>query len=195
VVVTDSPGPGKPDALFVVSLETGEKRQLTNPQPPAFGDTHPAVSPDGRWLVFERELAPPSAELYLLPLGKNLTAGGEIRRLPFTLLNWDYTTWMPDGKEILFSSEGSLWRAAVPGDHPPVRVPFVGEDGIMPVVARPQPASVPAGLCSQHRRPEHLAHRDVRPRRSGVFSAPLCHRLHEGGQRPAVFTRRPPRRF
>ena len=140
VVVTDSPGPGKPDALFVVSLETGEKRQLTNPQPPAFGDTHPAVSPDGRWLVFERELAPPSAELYLLPLGKNLTAGGEIRRLPFTLLNWDYTTWMPDGKEILFSSEGSLWRAAVPGDHPPVRVPFVGEDGIMPVVARPQPA-------------------------------------------------------
>jgi Tol biopolymer transport system component len=140
VVVTDSPGPGKPDALFVVSLETGEKRQLTNPQPPAFGDTHPAVSPDGNWLVFERELAPPSAELYLLPLGKNLTAGGEIRRLPFAMFNWDYTTWMPDSKEILFSSEGSLWRAAIPGDSPPVRVPFVGEDGIMPVVSRPQPA-------------------------------------------------------
>ena len=140
VVVTDSPGPRKPDALFVVSLETGEKRQLTNPQPPAFGDTHPAVSPDGNWLVFERELAPPSAELYLLPLGKNLTAGGEIRRLPFAMFNWDYTTWMPDSKEILFSSEGSLWRAAIPGDSPPVRVPFVGEDGIMPVVSRPQPA-------------------------------------------------------
>jgi Tol biopolymer transport system component len=139
VVVTDSPGPGKPDALFVVSLETGEKRQLTNPQPPAFGDTHPAVSPDGRWLVFERELAPPSAELYLLPLGKNLTAGGEIRRLPFAVFNWDYMTWMPDSKEILFSGGGSLWRAAIPGDSKPVRVLFVGEDGIMPVVSRPQP--------------------------------------------------------
>ena len=34
LVVTDSPGEGRPDALFVVSLETGEKRQLTNPQPP-----------------------------------------------------------------------------------------------------------------------------------------------------------------
>ena len=54
LVVTDSPGEGKPDALFVVSLETGEKRQLTNPQPPAMGDTNPAVSPDGSWLVFRR---------------------------------------------------------------------------------------------------------------------------------------------
>jgi len=139
VVVTDSPGQGKPDALFVVSLETGEKRQLTNPQPPAFGDTHPAVSPDGRWLAFERELAPPSTESYLLLLEKNVTAGGEIRRLPFTLMNWDYTTWMPDSKEILFSSQGSLWRASIMGDHTPARVPFVSENGIMPVVSRPQP--------------------------------------------------------
>jgi Tol biopolymer transport system component len=123
----------------VVSLETGEKRQLTNPQPPVSGDTHPAASPDGRWLVFERELAPPSAELYLLPLGKKLTPGGEIKRLPFAVVNSDYTTWMPDGREILFSSQGSLWRAAITGDHAPVRVPFVGEDGIMPVVSRPQP--------------------------------------------------------
>jgi serine/threonine protein kinase len=139
VVVTDSPGQGKPDALFVVSLETGEKRQLTNPQPPAFGDTHPAASPDGRWLVFERELAPPSTELYLLPLGRNLTASGEIRRLPFAVVNSDYTTWMPDSKGILFSREGSLWRAAITDDHAPARVPFVGENGIMPVVSRPQP--------------------------------------------------------
>ena len=109
-------------------------------QPPAFGDAHPAVSPDGRWLVFEREFAPPSAELDLLPLGRNLTGGGEIRRLPIAVVNWDYTTWMPDSKEILFSSEGSLWRAAILGGHPPARVPFVGENGIMPAVSRPQPA-------------------------------------------------------
>ena len=41
LVVTDSPGEGKPAALFVVSLETGEKRQLTNPQPPAIGRRQP----------------------------------------------------------------------------------------------------------------------------------------------------------
>jgi len=139
LVVTDSPGQGKPDALFVVSLETGEKRQLTNPQPPLFGDTHPAVSPDGRWLVFERESAPPKAELQLLPLGKNLTSTGEPTPLPFAGRNRDYTTWMPDSKEILFSTGGSLWRVAIPGDHPPARLPFVGENATMAVVSRPQP--------------------------------------------------------
>ncbi len=54
LIVTDSPGEGKPAALFVVALESGEKRQLTNPQPPAFGDTNPTISPDGRWLVYRR---------------------------------------------------------------------------------------------------------------------------------------------
>jgi Kae1-associated kinase Bud32 len=48
LVVTDSPGAGRPDALFVVSLETGEKRQITNPEPPLLGDSNPAVAPDGR---------------------------------------------------------------------------------------------------------------------------------------------------
>ena len=50
---------------------------------------------------------------------------------------------MPDGKEILFSARGSLWRLAVPGESPPARLPFVGEDGLMPVVSRPQPGRPP----------------------------------------------------
>ena len=54
LIVADSPGEGKPAALFVVALESGDKRQLTNPQPPAFGDTNPTISPDGRWLVYRR---------------------------------------------------------------------------------------------------------------------------------------------
>ena len=39
VLVTDSPGQGQTDALFVVSLESGERRQLTHPQPPFIGTT------------------------------------------------------------------------------------------------------------------------------------------------------------
>src|SRR5271157_1763456 len=143
VVVTDSLGEGKPDALFVVSLETGEKRQLTNPQPPAAGDVNPEVSPDGRWLVFKRVIGFPGHDLYLLPLGKSLTAGGEPRRLTPNVgeLRWNAgsVAWMPNGREILYSTGRSLWRAAIPGDSPPARVPFVGENGIMPVVSRPQP--------------------------------------------------------
>ena len=143
-MVTDSPGEGKPDALFVVSLETGEKRQLTNPQPPATGDTNPAVSPDGSWLVFRRNAGGLyTGELYRLPLGRGLTAAGEPQRLTPAALDADYPTWMPDSKEILFSARGSLWRLAVPGESTPARLPFVGEDGMMPVVSRPQPGRPP----------------------------------------------------
>src|SRR5207253_3478462 len=39
LVVTDSPGEGQPDALFVVSVETREKKQLTNPHSPVLADT------------------------------------------------------------------------------------------------------------------------------------------------------------
>ncbi len=143
LVATDSPGEGKPDALFVFSLETGEKRQLTNPQPPLLGDANPVVSPDGSSLLFRRNFAHGAGELHWLPLEKGLTAGGEPRPLTRATLNAEYPEWMPDGKEILFSARGSLWRLAIPGENPPARLPFVGEDGIMPAVSRPQPGRYP----------------------------------------------------
>jgi Tol biopolymer transport system component len=145
IVVTDSAGEGKPDALFVVSLESGEKRQLTNPQHPVEGDTDAVVSPDGRWLVFRRNTAPFIGELYRLPLGRGLTVTGEPSRLTLAAQDASRPTWMPDSKEILFSAKGGLWRLAVSGASPPARLPFVGEDGVMPVVSRPQ-AGRPARL-------------------------------------------------
>jgi Tol biopolymer transport system component/tRNA A-37 threonylcarbamoyl transferase component Bud32 len=143
LVVTDSPGEGKPDALFVVSLGTGQRRQLTNPHPPLLSDSNPAISSDGRSLVFRRESAVEAGELYWLPLGKGVTASGEAKSLTLPSLNASHPTWMPDGKEILFSAKETLWRMAVSGrnlgDSPPARLPYVGEDGLMPVVSRPQP--------------------------------------------------------
>ena len=70
-------------ALFLVSLETGEKRQLTTP-PVAVGslhgDTSPAFSPDGRTLAFARQLW--TSDLYLLPLDGGYAARGNRRRCP-----------------------------------------------------------------------------------------------------------------
>jgi Tol biopolymer transport system component len=140
LVVTDSPGEGEPDALYVISLETGEKRQLTTPHAPATGDTSPAVSPDGRWLVFRRSIGGLyTGELFQLALGRGLTAAGEPRRLTPAALDAEFPTWMPGAEEILFSARGGLWRLMVPGNGTPARLPFVGEDGLMPVVSRPQP--------------------------------------------------------
>jgi dipeptidyl aminopeptidase/acylaminoacyl peptidase len=137
--VTDSPGEGTPDALFVVSLETAEKRQLTNPRPPLLGDANAAIAPDGSALVFRRNLAAVAGALYWLPLGQGLIAAGEPRRLTPAALNAEHPTWVPDGNEILLSARGSLWRLAISGETSPARLPFVGEDGMMPVVSRPQP--------------------------------------------------------
>jgi len=154
LVVTDSPSESQPAALFVVSLETGEKRPLTHPTPPATGDTNPAVSPDGRWLVFRRNLgAVRTGELHLLALGKGAAAAGEPRRLTPASLEAEDPAWMPESKEILFRSRGrELLRLRVAGDSSPSRLPFVGDDGMMPVVSRPQPGRPrPQGLSQPGR--------------------------------------------
>ena len=148
VVVTDSQGEGKPAALFVVSLESGDKRQLTYPNLPATGDTNPAVSSDGSWLVFRRNAsAVETGELYRLPLGRNLMAKGEPQRLTQAMLDAEYPTWIPGSKEVLFSAKGNLWKLVVGGEergnNTPARLPFVGDNGLMPVVSHPQPGRPP----------------------------------------------------
>jgi Tol biopolymer transport system component len=112
LVVTDSQPDGKPGALFMLSLETGEKSQLTYPQSLEGGDTHPAISPDGHWLVFRRNASGPfTGGLYQVQLGRGLTTAGQTRRLTPNALDACYPTWMPDSKEILFApTTGGLWR-------------------------------------------------------------------------------------
>ena len=139
LIVTDSAGEGKPDALFVVSLASGEKRQLTHPAPPVSADLWPAAAPDGSWLVFSRNSTPVNGELFRLRLGTGLIAAGEPSPLPLGSLKGRDVAWMPDGERILFSSNGGLWTLPVRGAGAPSRVPFVGENGLMPAVSRPLP--------------------------------------------------------
>ena len=88
LVVPDAPSSDttKPDVLFVVSLLTSEKRQLTTPPENMLADTDPAISPDGRWLVFRRDVAPYSGRLQVVGLDAGLKQVGEPRDLTPILL-------------------------------------------------------------------------------------------------------------
>jgi eukaryotic-like serine/threonine-protein kinase len=132
VVVTDSPSDGGPDALFLLSLETGEKRQLTAPEPPAVGDNQPAFSPNGRWLVFRRNITGGlTGELQAISFGERFTPRQQSIRLTVAALDGNYPTWTPDSEAVIFSARERLWKIAVPGPSQPQPLPFVGEDGIM----------------------------------------------------------------
>ena len=150
LIVSDTMGDEKPDALFTIALETGDKRALTTPEAPVVADTNPAVSPDGGSLLFLRRTSWSSGELRVLRLGRDMTPSGEARAVSVPGLKPDNATWLPNSKEILFSTASGaggsgLWRVAAAGDRPPARLPFVGEDGMMPAFSRPQPGG-PARL-------------------------------------------------
>jgi len=141
VVATDVARAGGSAALVAIGLESGERHALTHPAPPIAGDAHPTVSPDGRWLVFRRNAnALFTGELYRLRLGTDWSPNGEPERLTDVGLDAGYPAFAPGGREVVFSARGGLWRVEATGRAPdagaPRRLPFVGEDGLMPALAR-----------------------------------------------------------
>jgi Tol biopolymer transport system component len=89
-------------AITVAEPDGGDARALTVP-PPAFVDTAPAWSLDGRTIAFERRPVSPGGyepgSIWLVP-----AAGGLARRLDSrTEPEWS-ATWSPDSTHIAFSS-------------------------------------------------------------------------------------------
>ena len=123
-------GPGKPDGIWLISVETGEKRQLTQPHVPA--DAMPSISPDGTMMAFVRRLELYACRPYVLPLSRDGRAAGEARavgRDSYGVMR--QIAWTPDSREIVYGAGGSrtqrLWRQAVAGTRPAVRLNFAGE--------------------------------------------------------------------
>jgi Tol biopolymer transport system component len=137
LIVPDAASEGQADALFVIARESGVKRQLTFPVGRIL-DTDPAISPDGRSLVFRRDLTPFTGEMYRVPLGANLIPAGEPTRLTDNRVSANRPTWMPDSREIVFAARGSLWRLDAFSGGVPTRLAFVGLDGSAPAISRPR---------------------------------------------------------
>ena len=138
IIVSDDPSGSDAEAtaLFVVSIESGEKRRLTRPsRETILADTDPAVSPDGRWLVFRRDTAPYSGRLQIVPLGPGLTVTGEPRAITGILITAYAPRWI-SSDEIVFAARGGLWRTHIEPGSTPERLATAGEDGLTPAVWR-----------------------------------------------------------
>ncbi len=82
LVVTDRNSDSEPLCLFLLSVESGEKRRLTSPGEKVFIDSQPAFSPDGRTLAFIRGSSTLGIlNMYLLSLSENFQPIGEPKQL------------------------------------------------------------------------------------------------------------------
>ena len=140
LVVPDRGSPGEPLSLFLLSVDTGEKRRLTSPRPPFSADRSPAFSADGRWLAFSRNTTIQVSDIYLLSLSADLHPEGGPKPLTHDGRWNDSPNWLADGREILFSSNRdggqNLWRAPSSGASRPRRVPLSGTDSTFPAFSR-----------------------------------------------------------
>jgi Tol biopolymer transport system component/DNA-binding winged helix-turn-helix (wHTH) protein len=131
LVVVNSASPQETEALFLMSVDTGELRALTTA---TLSNPHqqPAVSPDGRAVAFFRRSGP----LCVVRLTEDLRAAAEPSVLP-ARSRAVHPTWTPDGKEIVYSDGERLWRVDATGKGSPTSLSFAGRNAIMPVISRP----------------------------------------------------------
>ena len=118
LILADRISADEPVSLFVLALESGERRRLTAPPPKTLGDGSPCVSPDGKTVVFVRTASLSVQDIYRVPL-----TGGEPKRLTFDNRRIFGMAWNHAGGELLFTSSrggGSdrLWRMSPSGGEP-----------------------------------------------------------------------------
>jgi Tol biopolymer transport system component len=156
-------------ALFMVSVETGRKRQITWPTGPGRGDRWPAVSPDGRTLAFARFPQDSGANVFVMPLG-----GGAPYQISDERATIWGLAWTPDGHDVAFSSDriggiSRLWRTPASSRRSsPSLIEGPGEDARFPSFSRPQ-GKAPARLAYQRFEQEY----DIR--RAGVVGEASPH--------------------
>ena len=126
--------PEKPSIVYLLSLDTLEKRAVTSPGAGILGDTNPVFSPDGKWLAFIRDRLD-TQEIFVIP-----AQGGEPRQVTFDNRMVLGISWNADGRDLIFASNRggsqSLWRVPA-GGGTPERLPVAGGGmAVRPTVAR-----------------------------------------------------------
>jgi Tol biopolymer transport system component len=150
LAIVDRESPHDPDAIFLLSTETGGKRRLTSPPAGYFGDSFPALSPDGQTVAFVRSGVQTRGDVYLSSVAGDVSKA-ELERLTFDDRLVKGLTWTPDGNKIVFSSNRrgttGLWmtpsaRTSETGSRlgreptEPEQLAAGGENAVSPSVSR-----------------------------------------------------------
>lgn len=136
VAIIERPSLDDPYTAFRLSLDSGERSQLTFPQRGTMGDRQCVFSPDGRHLAVVRYQNETSSDLYVASLD-----GGEPKRLTHDRIYHNGLAWTPDSRALIYgaqrqSQSWGLWRLELPafGTAQPVRIPGFQEDASWPTV-------------------------------------------------------------
>ena len=128
-------------ALRLFSTETGEQHPLTTPPSEEIGDTAPAVSPDGRTLVFAR-VSPDyyNVTLWLLRLGEGYKPLDGEEKVQTGHMTNTSAAWLPDGREFVFSfgagTDIGLSRIAASNGALPRRISLDASGASEPAISR-----------------------------------------------------------
>lgn len=124
--------------LWLLSVESLQRIALTSPPPTSDGDRSPAISPDGRTVVFVRE-GEIFGDLFVQRLAPDFSAVGEARQVTFDNRFIVDPVWTHDNAEILFASSEAMswsglriWRVKSSGAAKPTLVPLIAEGSYSP---------------------------------------------------------------
>ncbi len=144
LVLDDADGPRQALGVFLVSLETGEKKRLTRPPDDIIGDVDPRFSPDGKTVSFIRAFHRTRDELFTVPRD-----GGTPVQLTSDRKQITSQDWTSSGKAVVFSSDRSgefrLWQldyAPNKAASSPRRLAIYADFALQVALARHAPALV-----------------------------------------------------
>lgn len=133
LALADRDSGDSPYSLYLMSMETLQRRRITTPPGTSVGDWCPTFSPDQQSVAFIRTLNSGSAEIEVLSLASKEihSVTSDHSALPGGL------AWTPEGKDLIFASprkgQVRLWRVPVAGGEPYAL--SIGERGFGPAVS------------------------------------------------------------